>query len=129
MLNNSGSYITMPIYCLRALTLYSLISMPSISNYPPLTSYILKSRLAIVLLPHPEWPTSAIFLVAVIFMSIFFKTFSVLDGYLNSTYFNSISPYFIIFSPSVALVSIFDLSSMMSKTLAAATLALLTDGA
>jgi len=62
-------------------------------------------------------------------MFIFLNTFFVLEGYLKSTSTSSIRPDFIIFSPSRVLESILDFSSMISNTLAAANLALLTDGA
>jgi len=38
-----------------------LISIPSISTSPPEVSYNLSIRLTVVLLPHPDSPTSATF--------------------------------------------------------------------
>ena len=52
----------------------SFISMPSIVIFPPVTSYILQSKLNIVVLPAPDFPTKATVSLAFILKFISFKT-------------------------------------------------------
>ena len=82
-----------------------------------------------VLLPQPECPTRAIFMVAGIFRFNLFKTIVLRDGYLNSAFLNSIEPCVIFLRPYSDLVSISDFSSIIEKMVLAASLALETEGA
>ena len=105
------------------------MSIPSIKSFPPVKSYSLRRRLAVVDLPQPECPTSAIFLVAGILKFMELSTFWFREGYWKSALTNSISPFLIIFSPYSSLVSILDGSSMIAKIVFAAFFALSIDGA
>lgn len=82
-----------------------------------------------VLLPHPECPTKAIFIVAGIFKFSLFRTIVVRDGYLNSAFLNSMAPLEIFLIPLGSRVSISDFSSMILKIVPAASFALETEGA
>ena len=92
VLNRAGFWLTIPICPCKFSISKSLIWWPSNLIVPEIGSYSLRINLAVVLLPAPESPTTAVILLDFIFRLNPFNTFSTsLDGYSNSTFSNSIS--------------------------------------
>ena len=83
-----------------------------------------------MLFPHPECPTIAIFVFAFINMLKLLSTIlSFLEGYVNLTTLNLISPLSMIYYPPYTLTSIFDFSSIILNIFEAASNAFVFDGA